>query len=140
MNMSTESCPICKTNFGTFRHVRTIYKGQTVCSDCQGNLEKQEQAKREREIAQVVVTTTDTVQGYKILKYLGVVDASAKSFSDAVQQLRVQAQRCGGNAVVGIQFNSLGYSVPGGSLIEFSPERISHIALGTVVVVTPVDG
>lgn len=79
----------------------------------------------------MIVTTTDSIEGYEITDYLGIVfDAYFFPYSDTVDDcdLVTQAVKKGANAVVGVTFSAAS-DVSG----YCATTEINCIAMGTAV-------
>jgi uncharacterized protein YbjQ (UPF0145 family) len=88
------------------------------------------------------MTTTDSIEGYKIVRYLGIVGGESvnsawfgggsktqlhASIQQAVNDLRQTAEAAGANAIVGVVIDQEG----------MLQNRIAIVAYGTAVVVQP---
>jgi uncharacterized protein YbjQ (UPF0145 family) len=121
--------------------------GMIVCPDC-APIKKKE---LDELVKTFIVTSTPTIEGYKIKKYMGLEGAElvigAGIFSDmisgagsrsskyegtlrgarldAVKMLMIRAHEMGGNAVIGVDID----------ISEFSNSRICIMATGTIVLI-----
>jgi uncharacterized protein YbjQ (UPF0145 family) len=136
-----------------------------VCPSCQASERKRQEAEEERKkrlrklATKVVVTTTHGLDGFRVVRYLGIESvefvigtglfaetatavqdifgARSTAFEQKLQEakthamttLKIRAAEKGGNAVIGVD---LDYA-------EFTGNRIALVINGTIVVVMPVE-
>ncbi len=142
--MATQNCERCGKTFDS-RQARQV-RGKTVCPTC---------AQKEIQFAQeeVILTTTSNIEGYTILRYLGiesveivigtgVVSEFTSAITDffgerssafekklaaakatAIQRMKTIAFQKGANAVVGVDID----------YTEFAANRIGVVVNGTLV-------
>jgi uncharacterized protein YbjQ (UPF0145 family) len=144
-----KKCAACSKEGALFKNINfEEIHGQTYCLACAA-------AYVERVIAPIVLTTTPTVDGFRIARYIDIESVEIvmgtgawseaggdvtdflgtratdfekkirKARKTAVDKLRFLAAERGGNAVVGVDLD----------FTEFSSNRVGVMANGTVVVV-----
>ena len=146
-------CSECGKKIAGIKNFLTADIGSAVCEDC-----KRQETDIERRAESVLVTTTPTIEGYRIVAYLGIESVEIvigtgfmseftgdvsdffgkrsrgferklqKAKEAAFDDLKFRAANQGANAVVGID---LDYT-------EFSRNRIGLILNGTLVKVVPI--
>jgi uncharacterized protein YbjQ (UPF0145 family) len=157
-------CSRCGARLGLLSAFTTNLAGDNLCAECERKreLSKVEQQKRDREIAKrvetVIVTTTPTLEGHRIVTYLGIESVEivigtglfveltgeiadffgqrSKGFEGklqnakrvAFQAMKTLAVQQDANAVVGIDMD----------YTEFSGNRIGLIVNGTLVRTVPI--
>lgn len=128
------SCSSCNKNLGIFS--TTIEKeGKHYCSECYNKMKADNEKTKDERLSKAIVTTTNTLEGFTVIKYLGTVSAFsisaldmfedwfadfrdwwggkssgyAKKFAnlqyDVEAKLKFLAIERGGNAVIGANFN-----------------------------------
>ncbi|CAB3287930.1 conserved protein of unknown function [Methanocaldococcus lauensis] len=86
----------------------------------------------------MITSTTDHLEGFKIVKYLGVVIGYGDDPEDALDDLIEVAKELGANAIIGVRISNevmteiacdKNYSIP----------ELTYYAYGTAVIVEPKD-
>ena len=132
-------CSRCDKKFGHALSGLIPTVGEVVCPECQ---EKRRTAAKRA--AKVLVTTTPTIEGHRIVAYLGIesveavitdgllVDVKAKrqrAKEEAMDALKTLAAEKDANAVVGVDMD----------YTEFSGNRLGVIISGTLVRAVAID-
>lgn len=131
--MAKQICENCKKelNYSILRSDIVWVNGQAYCQECAEIIAKQEQGEEdslkeierqrleekkleeEKRKKEFVTSTTDTLQGYRIIKYFGVVSSSVSTsrlldiwaYTVGVNEtLMKQAISMGGNSIVGLNY------------------------------------
>ena len=131
--MAKQVCENCKKelNYSILRSDIVWVNGQAYCQECAEIIEKQElgeedsrkeierqrleekKFEEEKRKKEFVTSTTDTLQGYRIIKYFGVVSSSVSTsrlldiwaYTVGVNEtLMKQAISMGGNAIAGLNY------------------------------------
>ena len=84
----------------------------------------------------MIITTTQSIEGYHIVKYLGIVGAYEEDYSsvgqemdDLEDELRNQAENMGADAIVGFTYTSASTY----STFDYGNTKPDLIAYGTAV-------
>ncbi|MEO2117661.1 MAG: heavy metal-binding domain-containing protein [Methanocaldococcus sp.] len=81
----------------------------------------------------MITSTTDNLEGFKIVKYLGVVIGYGDDPDDALEDLIEVAKEMGANAVIGIRIsNELTTEI---SNENYAVPELTYYAYGTAVLV-----
>ncbi|ACX72656.1 protein of unknown function DUF74 [Methanocaldococcus vulcanius M7] len=81
----------------------------------------------------MITSTTDTLDGFKIVEYLGVIIGYGDDPEDALEDLIDIAKNMGANAVIGIRIsNELTAEI---SNENYSVPELTYYAYGTAVIV-----
>ena len=113
--MAKQVCENCKKelNYSILRSDIVWVNGQAYCQECAEIIEKQELGEEDKRKKEFVTSTTDTLQGYRIIKYFGVVSSSVSTsrlldiwaYTVGVNEtLMKQAISMGGNAIAGLNY------------------------------------
>ncbi|ACV23996.1 heavy metal-binding domain-containing protein [Methanocaldococcus fervens] len=86
----------------------------------------------------MITTTTDNLEGFKIVKYLGVVIGYGDDPDDALEDLIDIAKNLGANAIIGIRIaNELTTEIISDE--NYAVPELTYYAYGTAVVVEKVE-
>jgi uncharacterized protein YbjQ (UPF0145 family) len=86
----------------------------------------------------MITSTTDNLEGFKIIKYLGVVIGYGDDPDDALEDLIEVAKEMGANAVIGIRISN----EPTTEIISdenYVVPELTYYAYGTAVIVEKID-
>ncbi|XRP96689.1 heavy metal-binding domain-containing protein [Methanocaldococcus sp. 16A] len=86
----------------------------------------------------MITSTTDNLEGFKIIKYLGVVIGYGDDPDDALEDLIDVAKDMGANAVIGIRIsNELTTEIISDE--NYAVPELTYYAYGTAVIVEKID-